>query len=373
MLSSRPRPATRGHRRRCRQRWTAPAASPKPPRAWSWRWTRATARCWRWSACPATTTTCSPRASPTEAWQALTERPEPAAVQPGDRRAISARLDLQDRRRVRGAAGRRHHRPHPAGRRFRWRQRRRDLAAQRIFPVGSQPGAAVLFLDPQIRLRPRLRSRCATRWPSPTTSSSTSWAAAIRRFPRPGRRRRSATTPASLASAQPTGIELPGEARGWCPTPSGSGINYAENWLTGDTYNMSIGQGYMLATPLQIANATAAVANRGYLYRPQLVDHITDAEGKVVRPFSRLIRRGAGGCRHLDTVREGMYGAVNWPQGTAPPARAAGHHRGRQNRHRRVLPRLTTRTARRTAMTRATCPPTPGSPPLRPTWTRRSS
>ena len=53
----------RSPRRRCRRRWTAPRASRRPPRASSSRWIRATARSWRWSACPATTTTCSPRAS----------------------------------------------------------------------------------------------------------------------------------------------------------------------------------------------------------------------------------------------------------------------------------------------------------------------
>jgi penicillin-binding protein 2 len=117
---------------------------------------------------------------------------------------------------------------------------------------------------------------------------------------------------------QATGIDLPGESRGLVPTPKWKRVNYAENWLTGDTYNMSIGQGYILATPLQMANATAAVANRGYLYRPQLVDRITDSDGKVIRSLEpELIREVPVNPAHLDTVREGMYGAINWPQGTA--------------------------------------------------------
>jgi penicillin-binding protein 2 len=122
----------------------------------------------------------------------------------------------------------------------------------------------------------------------------------------------------SFGLGQPTGIDLPGESRGLVPTPKWKRINYAENWLTGDTYNMSIGQGYILATPLQMANATAAIANRGYLYRPQLVDHITDAEGNVIRSLEpELLQEVPVNPAHLDTVREGMYGAVNWPQGTA--------------------------------------------------------
>ena len=122
----------------------------------------------------------------------------------------------------------------------------------------------------------------------------------------------------SFGLGQPTGIDLPGESLGLVPTPKWKRINYAENWLTGDTYNMSIGQGYILATPLQMANATAAVANRGYLYRPQLVDRVTDAEGNVIRTLEpELIRELPLNPANLDTVREGMYGAINWPQGTA--------------------------------------------------------
>ena len=88
---------------------------------------------------------------------------------------------------------------------------------------------------------------------------------------------------------------------------------------------MSIGQGYILATPIQMANATAAVANRGYLYRPQLVDTITDASGEVVRPFEpALLHEVQVDPKHLDMVREGMYGAVNWPNGTATRVRVPG-------------------------------------------------
>ncbi len=122
-----------------------------------------------------------------------------------------------------------------------------------------------------------------------------------------------------------TGIELPGETRGLVPDSKWKRLNYAENWLTGDTYNMSIGQGYILATPLQMANATAAVANRGKLWKPQLVDYMTDAEGEVVRPFEpHLIREVPVAPELLDIVREGMYGAINWSHGTATRVQVPG-------------------------------------------------
>jgi penicillin-binding protein 2 len=67
---------------------------------------------------------------------------------------------------------------------------------------------------------------------------------------------------------------------------------------------------------------TAAVANRGTLYTPQLVDHVLDADGNLVRGFEpSVIRQVAVDPANLDIVREGMYGAVNWPQGTAPSVR----------------------------------------------------
>lgn len=122
-----------------------------------------------------------------------------------------------------------------------------------------------------------------------------------------------------------SGIELLGEAKGLVPTSKWKRINYAENWLTGDTYNMSIGQGYLLATPLQMANATAAIANRGTLWKPQLVDHIIDDQGQVVRAFEPVLLSDVPvDPQNLDLVREGMFGAVNWPQGTATRVRVPG-------------------------------------------------
>ena len=122
-----------------------------------------------------------------------------------------------------------------------------------------------------------------------------------------------------------TGIDVPGEASGHVPDSKWKRHTYAENWLTGDTYNMSIGQGYLLATPLQMASATAAVANRGSLWKPQFVDHITDDKGNVVQPFQpKLLREVPVDPKDLDVVREGMFGAVNWPNGTAARVRVPG-------------------------------------------------
>ena len=122
-----------------------------------------------------------------------------------------------------------------------------------------------------------------------------------------------------------TGIDVPGEASGHVPDSKWKRHTYAENWLTGDTYNMSIGQGYLLTTPLQMASATAAVANRGSLWKPQILDHITDDKGNIVQPFQpKLLREVPVDPKDLDVVREGMFGAVNWPNGTAARVRVPG-------------------------------------------------
>src|SRR5213082_1637260 len=54
-------------------------------------------------------------------------------------------------------------------------------------------------------------------------------------------------------------------------------------WFKGDTYNMSIGQGDVLATPLQVADTTNAIANGGMLYQPHLAKSELDSEGNVLK------------------------------------------------------------------------------------------
>ena len=78
------------------------------------------------------------------------------------------------------------------------------------------------------------------------------------------------------------GIELPLEAEGNLPTRAWKRQTHGEPWSTGDDYNLGIGQGYMTATPLQQAQMTAVVANGGFLFRPRIVHHMTDADGNVV-------------------------------------------------------------------------------------------
>ena len=119
-----------------------------------------------------------------------------------------------------------------------------------------------------------------------------------------------------------TGIDLPGEARGLVPDPEWKRKTIGDLWTIGDTYNMSIGQGYVLATPLQVANMTAAIANGGTLYKPQLVHDVRDTEGRIKRVIEpQVIRHIRVDAAHLASVREGMREAVT--RGTATKANLA--------------------------------------------------
>ncbi len=85
---------------------------------------------------------------------------------------------------------------------------------------------------------------------------------------------------------EPTGIDLLSEGQGLVPSPSWKRENRGDSWYHGDTANLSIGQGYILTTPLQMFRVISAVANGGYLVKPYLVKRIVDVDGKVIQENS---------------------------------------------------------------------------------------
>ncbi len=119
-----------------------------------------------------------------------------------------------------------------------------------------------------------------------------------------------------------TGIDLEGETSGLSPTQEWKRRRYKQNWYPGDTVSVGIGQGYNLVTPMQLALATAALANKGIGYKPHLVREVRNAhidEDHVIgsEPLFDLEIAPA----HLDLVRRAMV-AVNQPGGTAAQAAA---------------------------------------------------
>lgn len=111
--------------------------------------------------------------------------------------------------------------------------------------------------------------------------------------------------------ANTTGIDLPGEVPGFLPTPEWKEDIKKEQWYIGDTYNLSIGQGDVLVTPLQVALYTAIVANGGTLYAPQVAKSIIDPKTKketAVKP--QVKEQAVAPAEVLALVREGMRAAV---------------------------------------------------------------
>lgn len=108
-----------------------------------------------------------------------------------------------------------------------------------------------------------------------------------------------------------TGIDLPNERPGFLPTPEWKEEVKGEPWYIGDTYHLAIGQGDLLVTPLQVANYTNVFANKGTLYKPQLVDRYLDqSTHEIVKTEPEIINENFVKENNLKIVREGMRQAV---------------------------------------------------------------
>lgn len=114
-----------------------------------------------------------------------------------------------------------------------------------------------------------------------------------------------------------TGIDIPGEKTGFLPTPAWKQEKLGERWYIGDTYHASIGQGFVLATPIQLATATAVVANGGTLWKPRVVGQIRSRQGETQSVAPEALRRNVIDPSILKTVREGMRMTVTESVGTA--------------------------------------------------------
>ena len=129
-----------------------------------------------------------------------------------------------------------------------------------------------------------------------------------------------------LGLGQKSGAPISGEYAGILPGPEWlSKQNLREQWSTGQTANTSIGQGFVLASPLQMAMVAATMANWGTSYYPRLVDKVVARDGTVVRQEpvrvrANLLENGFT-VEALDTVRQGLWDVVNRGGGTAPGAR----------------------------------------------------
>jgi len=120
-----------------------------------------------------------------------------------------------------------------------------------------------------------------------------------------------------------TDFPIPSFAKGLIGDPEWKKKNLGENWWDGDTYNLSIGQGYILVTPLQVARAYTAIANGGKLLKPKFVKAMVDEEKNLIEEFSPEIEAEIPiDAENFQIVREGMKWAVtgeNSPYASAIP------------------------------------------------------
>jgi penicillin-binding protein 2 len=122
-----------------------------------------------------------------------------------------------------------------------------------------------------------------------------------------------------------TGIDLPGEVAAIVPDEQWKRLTKAESWTTGDSYNMAIGQGDVLGTPMQVLVSTAVVANGGYVVKPQFVQSMVDTQNRVQWEYEPVMpERLPVDPSLLFFVQKGMWHAVNGPAGTSGNSRVEG-------------------------------------------------
>jgi penicillin-binding protein 2 len=128
-----------------------------------------------------------------------------------------------------------------------------------------------------------------------------------------------------LGIGRKTGIDLPAEEPGRMPSPQWRDRWYKQGltdrpWSVGDNINLSVGQGDLLANPLQMAVAYAAIANGGRVLRPRLGLRIEDAAGRALQqldaPTARRLKLSEA---NRNAILEGLHGAANGPGGTSTP------------------------------------------------------
>ena len=125
----------------------------------------------------------------------------------------------------------------------------------------------------------------------------------------------------SFGLGKATDIDFVLEAAGIVPSPSWKQTAFTSPqdrvWNPGDATNLAIGQGFLLATPLQMANYTAALANDGIVWKPRMVIELRTREGAVAKKFDAT-RLGTANTTPTDLslIRDGMRAVVSDPNGT---------------------------------------------------------
>jgi penicillin-binding protein 2 len=128
-----------------------------------------------------------------------------------------------------------------------------------------------------------------------------------------------------LGIGRRTGVDLPGEFKGLLPTPALVNRGYRRKqfpfnapWTIGQNINLAVGQGYLQATPIQMATAYATVANGGRVVRPHLGERVEDGAGRPLQEIEPgAVRRVKLSSGTRDSILEGLREAAGQPGGTS--------------------------------------------------------
>lgn len=125
----------------------------------------------------------------------------------------------------------------------------------------------------------------------------------------------------SFGVGELTEVDIPGELSGVLPTPEWKKQRFKnikdQVWLPGDLVNMSIGQGYMLTTPIQILMMYQAIANNGIMLKPTFIEFFETQDGEKIEKSKEVLRRLDISVSTLMAIKRGLREAVRAPNGTS--------------------------------------------------------
>lgn len=122
----------------------------------------------------------------------------------------------------------------------------------------------------------------------------------------------------ALGLGQKTGIDLPRETSGLVPTEEWKMRRFGEPWNPGESMYVAIGQGFLLTTMVQLANAYAGIANGGPIYKPHYIKSVETYEGDVIQDIKpEIIHSAKISDKTIALVKQGLSNVVNGAHGTA--------------------------------------------------------
>lgn len=125
----------------------------------------------------------------------------------------------------------------------------------------------------------------------------------------------------AMGLGQYTGIDVLEEKKGIMPSPQWKKEKWDQGWYPGDSINLSIGQGYLLTTPLQILNIYAMIANKGYSYKPRIVKEIIESNGIKKETKKEIAFSYPSKSEYYDVITNALIDTVSKDNGTAKALR----------------------------------------------------